>query len=112
VITGNVRPSERDTGVPPVTDPLAARVIDVFNVCYEILLTIVQRFFAHTEETDAQLKALADAAVNLMFQAVQPLGDLVTTLPAGPEYPGRNPASSPSPHAGVGQPRAVAARSA
>src|SRR5207245_5502529 len=62
---------------------------DLFNVCYEILLTILQRFFAHTEETDAQLKALADASVALMFQAVKPLGDLVTTLPAGPEYPGR-----------------------
>jgi len=89
VVTVNVRPSERDTGVPLVTDPLTARVMDLFNVSYEILLTIVQRFFAHTEETDAQLKALADAAVNLMFGAIEPLGDLVTTLPAGPEYPGR-----------------------
>jgi CDGSH-type Zn-finger protein/truncated hemoglobin YjbI len=89
VVTVNVRPSERDTGVPLVTDPLTARVMDTFNVCYEILLTIVQRFLAHTEETDAQLKALADAGVALMFGAIKPLGDLVTTLPAGPEYPGR-----------------------
>src|SRR5205814_2258630 len=43
----------------------------------------------HTEETDPQLKALADATVNLMFGAIEPIGDLVTTLPAGPEYPGR-----------------------
>jgi CDGSH-type Zn-finger protein/truncated hemoglobin YjbI len=85
----NVRPSERDTGVPLATDRLTSRVMDVFNVAYEILLTIVQRFFAHTEETDAQLKALADASVNLMFGVVKPLGDLVTTLPAGPEYPGQ-----------------------
>src|SRR6516165_3958692 len=85
----NVRPSERDTGLPLVTDPLTARVMDMFNVSYEILLTTVQRFFAHTEETDGQLKALADASVNLMFQAIKPLGDLVTTLPAGPEYPDR-----------------------
>ena len=85
----NVRPSERDTGLPLVTDPLTARVMDMFNVSYEILLTTVQRFFAHTEETDTQLKALADASVNLMFQAVRPLGDLVTRLPAGPDYPGR-----------------------
>ena len=63
--------------------------MDLFNVSYEILLQILQRFFAHTEETDAQLKALADASVNLMFEVVKPLGDLVTTLPAGPEYPGR-----------------------
>jgi CDGSH-type Zn-finger protein/truncated hemoglobin YjbI len=89
VVTVNVRPSERDTGVPLVTDPLTAQVMDLFNVTYEILLLALQRFFAHTEETDAQLKALADATVALMFQAIDPLGDLVTTLPAGPDYPGR-----------------------
>ncbi len=89
VVTVNVRPSERDTGVPLVTDPLTRQVMDLFNVSYEALLLMLQRFFAHTEETDAQLKALADATVNLMFQAIKPLGDLVTTLPAGPDYPAR-----------------------
>ena len=89
VVTVNVRPSERDTGVPLVTDPLTRQVMDLFNVSYEVLLLMLQRFFAHTEETDAQLKALADATVNLMFQAIKPIGDLVTTLPAGPDYPAR-----------------------
>ena len=89
VVVVNVRPAERDVDVPLVTDPLARQVMDLFNVSYEVLLQILQRFFAHTEETDAQLKALADASVNLMFEVVKPLGDLVTTLPAGPEYPGR-----------------------
>jgi CDGSH-type Zn-finger protein/truncated hemoglobin YjbI len=89
VVTVNVRPSERDTGAPLVTDPLTRQVMDLFNVSYEALLLMLQRFFAHTEETDAQLKALADATVALMFQAIKPLGDLVTTLPAGPDYPAR-----------------------
>jgi CDGSH-type Zn-finger protein len=89
VVTVNVRPSERDTGVPLVTDPLTRQVMDLFNVSYEALLLMLQRFFAHTEETDAQLKALADATVNLMFQGIKPLGNLVTTLPAGPDYPAR-----------------------
>ena len=89
VVTVNVRPSERDTGVPLVTDPLTTQVMDLFNVSYEVLLLMLQRFFAHTEETDAQLKALADASVALMFGAVKPLGDLVTTLPAGTDYPAR-----------------------
>jgi CDGSH-type Zn-finger protein/truncated hemoglobin YjbI len=89
VVTVNVRPSEHDTGVPLVTDPLTRQVMDLFNVSYEVLLLMLQRFFAHTEETDAQLKALADATVNLMFQAIKPIGDLVTTLPAGPDYPAR-----------------------
>ena len=89
VVTVNVRPAERDTGVPLVTAPLTRQVMDLFNVSYEILLLALQRFFAHTEETDAELKALADATVALMFRAVKPLGDLVTTLPAGPDYPAR-----------------------
>jgi CDGSH-type Zn-finger protein/truncated hemoglobin YjbI len=89
VIPVNVRPSERDTSIPLATDPITRQVMDLFNVSYEILLLMLQRFFAHTEETDPQLKALADAAVNLMFGAIEPIGDLVTTLPAGQEYPGR-----------------------
>ena len=89
VVTVNVRPSENDTGLPLVTDPTTRQVMDLFNVSYEVLLLILQRFFAHTEETDAQLKALADATVALMFQAIKPIGDLVTTLPAGPDYPAR-----------------------
>src|SRR6516162_6774675 len=88
VVPVNVRPAERQIDIPLVTDPLARQVMDLFNVTYEILLLLLQRFFAHTEETDAQLKALADAGVNLMFGAIEPLGNLVTTLPAGPDYPG------------------------
>ena len=96
VVPVNVRPAERDTDIPLVSDPVTQRVMDLFNVSYEILLLMLQRFFAHTEETDPQLKALADATIALMFSAIKPLGDLVTRLPAGPEYPGRTagPASS------------------
>jgi CDGSH-type Zn-finger protein len=90
VIQVNVRPADRDPDIPLVTDPLTTQVMDLFNVSYEILLLLLQRFFAHTEETGSQLKTLADASVALMLSVVRPLGDLVTTLPAGPEYPGRN----------------------
>ena len=89
VLSLNVRPSERDPNVPLVTDPLAQHVMDLFNVCYEILLLMLQRFFAHTEETDAQLRVLADGTYALMAQAIKPLGDIITRLPAGPEYPGQ-----------------------
>jgi CDGSH-type Zn-finger protein/truncated hemoglobin YjbI len=89
VVPVNVRPAERDTDIPLVSDPVTSRVMDLFNVSYEILLLMLQRFFARTEETPAQLKALADGTIALMFGAIKPLGDLVTRLPAGPEYPGR-----------------------
>jgi len=89
VMAANVRPPERDTGVPIIGDRLTARVADLFNVAYEILLQIFERFFAHTEETDAQLKTLADATIGLMLRVIKPLGDLITTLPVGEVDPGR-----------------------
>jgi hypothetical protein len=88
VLAAHVRPPERDVGVPLIGDPLTARVTDLFNVGYEILLQIFERFFAHTEETDAQLKTLADTTIGLMFRVIKPLGDLITTLPAGDAHPG------------------------
>jgi len=62
VVLLNVRPAERDPDISLVTDPLTTQVMDLFNVSYEILLLLLQRFFAHTEETDVQLKALATPA--------------------------------------------------
>jgi hypothetical protein len=89
VLPVNVRTCEGDAQVPLASDPVTARVMDLFNVAYEIVLQILDRYFAHTDETDAQLKTLADAAVGLMTRVIRPLGDLITTLPAGPEYPGQ-----------------------
>jgi CDGSH-type Zn-finger protein/truncated hemoglobin YjbI len=88
VMAANVRAPEGDADVSLIRDPLTARVTDLFNVSYEILLQLFERFFAHTEETDAQLKTLADATVGLMLQVIKPLGDLITTLPVGGEHPG------------------------
>ncbi|MDX6337462.1 MAG: hypothetical protein QOG05_4802 [Streptosporangiaceae bacterium] len=89
VMAANVRPHDRADAVPMITDPLTARVTDLFNVGYEILLQLFERFFAHTTETGTQLKVLADASVALMVQVIKPLGSLITTLPAGPAYPAR-----------------------
>jgi CDGSH-type Zn-finger protein/truncated hemoglobin YjbI len=90
VVAANVRPPERAVNVPLISDPLTARVTDLFNVGYEVLLQIFERYFAHTQETDVQLKVLADATVALMLQVIKPLGDLITTLPVGPDQPGSN----------------------
>jgi len=89
VLPLNVRPCTPPAEMPLISERVTARVTDLFNVGYEILLQTFERFFAHTEETDAQLGVLADATIALMFQVIKPLGDLITTLPAGPEYPGR-----------------------
>jgi CDGSH-type Zn-finger protein/truncated hemoglobin YjbI len=89
VVAANVRPCERPVEVALITDPLTARVTDLFNVLYEILLQTFERYFAHTEESDAQLTVLADVTLDLMFRGIKPLGELITKLPAGPEYPGQ-----------------------
>jgi CDGSH-type Zn-finger protein/truncated hemoglobin YjbI len=88
VLAANVRRHERDASHPVISDPLTARVTDLFNVAYEILLQIFERFFAHTEESDGQLQVLADATIALMVRVIKPLGDLITTLPVGPGHPG------------------------
>jgi CDGSH-type Zn-finger protein/truncated hemoglobin YjbI len=88
VLAANVRPIEHGD-VPLIADSLTARCMDLFNVGYEILLQTFERYFAHTEETDEQLETLAEVTLGLMFSVIKPLGDLITTLPAGPEYPGR-----------------------
>lgn len=90
VMFATVRRGERDDSIPLIGDRMTSLCTDLFNVSYEILLQILERFFAHTEETDAQLGTLANAAVTLMGGVLRPLGDLITTLPVGPEHPGRN----------------------
>jgi hypothetical protein len=89
VLAANVRPPENAVEVALVTDPLTARCTDLFNVAYEILLQVLHRYFAHTEESDAELSTLANVAVDLMFQVIEPLGIAITALPVGPEHPGR-----------------------
>ena len=90
VMYATVRRSEHDATVPRIGDRVTSRCGDLFNVSYEILLQIFERYFAHTEETDTQLATLADATVTLMLRVLKPLGNLITTLPVGPEFPGMN----------------------
>jgi hypothetical protein len=90
VMFATVRRGEHDGSIPLIGDRVTSLCTDLFNVSYEVLLQILERYFAHTEETDAQLATLADAAVTLMAGVLRPLGDLITTLPLGPEHPGFN----------------------
>jgi hypothetical protein len=87
VLFATVRPSARDATVPRITDDVTSRCTDLFNVGYEVLLQMLHRYFAHTEETDAQLMTLSRAAITLMVGVLKPLGDMITTLPVGSEHP-------------------------
>ena len=89
VMFAAVRRGERDASIPLIGDRVTSLCTDLFNVSYEILLQLLERYFAHTEETDAQLGTLASGAITLMSGVLRPLGNLITTLPVGPEHPGR-----------------------
>jgi nitrite reductase/ring-hydroxylating ferredoxin subunit len=88
VLAACVREPVDSEPVPLVSDPLTARVLDAFNVAYEVLLYALGRFFGHGHETEKQHQTLADVSVGLMVGVVKPLGEMVTTLPVGAEYPG------------------------
>jgi hypothetical protein len=88
VMFATVRRCEHDDSVPQIGDPVTASCTDLFNVAYEVLLQTLERYFAHTEETDEQLATLAGAAIALMVRVLKPLGSLITTLPVGPSHPG------------------------
>jgi ferritin-like protein len=88
VVASNVRPRASDGGMPVISDPGTTRSMDLLNVVYEVLLQLLSRYFAHTDESAEQLQVLADVSVGLMYGAIKPLGTVVTTLPIGFDRPG------------------------
>ena len=89
VLPACVREREDGLPVPLINESFTNRSVDLLNAVYEVILQLLARYFAHTDETDDQLGVLAEVAVGLMKNVVKPLGGLVTRLPIGPEYPGR-----------------------
>jgi hypothetical protein len=71
-----------------VTDPMSITVMQLFDGAYELMTTMLLRFFAHSDESDEALTTLVQSAIDLMFAAVRPLGTLLTSLPAGAEHGG------------------------
>ena len=89
VLPACVREREDGLPMPLINESFTNRSVDLLNAVYEVILQLLARYFAHTDETDDQLGMLAEVAVGLMKNVVKPLGGLVTRLPIGPEYPGR-----------------------
>jgi hypothetical protein len=87
-VAAAVRPHGTSAGMPILADPGTMRCMDLLNVTYEVLLQLLSRYFAHTDESPEQLEVLADVSVGLMYTAIKPLGSVVTTLPVGMELPG------------------------
>ena len=72
-----------------IEDLLTARVADLCNGLYEVMLQVLSRYYVHHGETPAELETLARTAKHLMNWVMRPLGSVLTTLPVGPSHPGR-----------------------
>src|SRR6266516_2071572 len=72
-----------------IEEPLTARVADLCNGLYELMLQVLSRYYVHHGETPAELETLARTAKHLMNWVLRPLGSVLTTLPIGPSHPGR-----------------------
>jgi hypothetical protein len=88
VVAARVRPTTHGPSLPVIGDPGTARATDLLNVVNEVLLQLLSRYFAHTDESEEQLRVLADVAVGLMYTAVKPLGNVITRLPVSFDRPG------------------------
>ena len=73
-----------------ITDTLSRDVVEIFVALYEVMLQILLRFFAHTEESEEQMYVLKSAFINMMPFGISPLAKAITKLPAGTEFPGMN----------------------
>ncbi len=89
VLPALVRPPENGEPADLISDPKSAAIADLGNVAYEVLLQLLYRLLSRVDENDEQMKILSQVAVGLMFDVIEPLGEILTTLPVGPEHPGR-----------------------
>ncbi len=70
-------------GVTYVTHPDTVGVMKVFDQAYATMLLMLMRYFANTDESQADLKGLQDTAFfPLMTVGIRPLAEILTQLPA------------------------------
>lgn len=78
----HTQPPPDASGFNLISNPAARRVSDLFNASYGLMLELLMRYFAHTEETNEELHALAGTAVGVMRGVLDPVGSILTSLPA------------------------------
>ncbi len=77
------QPFDNPTSVPIITEPYTRRVAELAALAYELVLQTLNRFFAHTDETDEQISILIRVALGLMAGVLSPLATELTRLPVG-----------------------------
>ena len=81
-------PPDIESGVM-IQDRTTARVADLCNALYEVILQVLARYYVHHGETQAELDTLAKTAKHLMNWTMRKLAAILTTLPVGPSAPGK-----------------------
>ena len=77
-----------DSEVNLIEDPLSIDISNLFDGCYELLMQLLGRLFAHGEESEDELTRLSDITEGLMVDVIGPLGEALTRLPAGSSHAG------------------------
>ena len=72
-----------------IEDPLSIDICNLFDGSYELLIQLMGRLLLQTGESESEITKLSDISVGLMMDVIGPLGDALTTLPAGPSHPGK-----------------------
>ena len=88
VVAAYTRPPVGVENAALITDEYTSKVADLFNAGYGLAIQVLSRYYVHEDGEQAELQALADAAVGIMSRVIQPLGVTLTTLPIGPRFPG------------------------
>ena len=71
-----------------IEEPLTARVADFCNGLYEVILQVLCRYYAHFDETPAELDTLARTSKHLMNWVMRVVASELTNLPIGPAHAG------------------------
>jgi hypothetical protein len=78
------RPVTAHPDAHDIKDPRTRRVSQLFDDAYGTLLLLLMRFFAHSDESSADLTGLQRAAFfPMMTTVIRPLAELLTLLPTG-----------------------------
>jgi len=71
------------SGGTVIADPPTHAVADLCNVAYDTMLLMLLRFFAHTNESAAELEHVSRGTLRLMTTVIRPLGDGLAKMPLG-----------------------------
>ncbi len=75
-----------DTDVTVIDHPLSRQVLDLFMEAYNVMLLMLIRLFAHTDESATDIKQLQAAGFfPMMTMVIRPLSEVLTSLPAHPD---------------------------